>query len=141
MQTFLMKRIAMSLRTLIAVGLAAMAAFGAAGAAMADEEDSVGAIASGKDQIQVSGNGHQRSFPCEGRRAIIEGTDNVITFTGVCSALEVSGSGNSVTIQLAPKAPLTVEGVNNSVRWQSAAEPKKNISGVNNKVVKMSGKG
>ncbi|MFB9245059.1 DUF3060 domain-containing protein [Massilia antarctica] len=135
-----MKRVDMSFRASFILGLAAMAAFGTAGVAMA-EEDSVGAVASGKDKIQISGNGHQGSFPCEGRRAVIEGTDNVITFTGVCSALEVSGSGNSVTIQLAPKAPLTVEGVDNSVRWQSTAEPKKSISGVNNRVVKMAGRG
>lgn len=130
----------MSLRVLITLGMAAVAAFGAPGVAVADE-DSVGAVASGKDKVQVSGNGHRRSFPCDGRRAVIEGTDNVITFSGVCSALEVSGSGNSVTIQLAPKAPLTVEGVNNSVRWKSTAEPKKNISGVNNRVVKVPGGG
>lgn len=130
----------MSFRRFSALGFAVIAVFGACSAAVADDEDSVGAISSGKDKIQISGNGHQRSFPCDGRRAVIEGTDNVITFTGVCSALDVSGTGNSVTIQLAPKAPLSVEGVNNSVRWQSTAEPRKNVSGVNNRIVKAAGR-
>jgi hypothetical protein len=130
----------MSFRTCSTWGFAVIAAFGACSAAVADD-DSVGAISSGKDKIEISGNGHQRSFPCDGRRAVIEGTDNVITFTGVCSGLEISGTGNAVTIQLLPKAPLSVEGVDNSVRWQSTAEPRKNISGVNNRVVKIPGRG
>jgi hypothetical protein len=127
-------------RTFSTLGFAVIAAIGVCSAAVADE-DSVGAISSGKDKIEISGNGHQRSFACDGRRAVIEGTDNVITFTGTCSGLDISGTGNSVTIQLAPKAPLNVEGVNNSVRWQSSAEPKKNISGVNNRIVKVPGRG
>ncbi|NHZ43999.1 DUF3060 domain-containing protein [Massilia aquatica] len=126
----------MSFRTLSTFGFAVIAAIGACGAALADEDTS-GTTSSGKDKIEVSGNGHQRSFACDGRRAIIEGTDNVITFTGVCSGLEISGTGNSVTIALVPKAPLSVEGVNNSVRWQSSAEPRKNVSGVNNRIVKI----
>lgn len=126
----------MSFRTLSAFGFAVIAAIGACGTAFADDDTS-GTTSSGKDKIEVSGNGHQRSFACDGRRAVIEGTDNVITFTGVCSGLEISGTGNSVTIALVPKAPLSVEGVNNSVRWQSSAEPRKNVSGVNNRIVKI----
>ncbi|NHZ63292.1 DUF3060 domain-containing protein [Massilia genomosp. 1] len=129
----------MSFRPFSTLCFAAIAAVGACNVALADDDTS-GTTSSDKDKIEVSGNGHQRSFPCEGRRAVIEGTDNVITFTGVCSGLEVSGTGNSVSIQLTPKAPLSVEGVNNSVRWQSSAEPRKNISGVNNRVVKVPGR-
>lgn len=130
----------MSFRTFSVWGFAVIAAVAASGAAVADD-DSVGSVSAGKDKIEVSGNGHQRTFPCDGRRVIIEGTDNVITLTGVCAALELSGTGNSVTIQLLPKAPLSVEGVDNSVRWQSSAEPRKSISGVNNRIVRMSGRG
>lgn len=130
----------MMIRTLSAVGFAAIAAACAAGSAFAND-DATGTTSAGKDKIEISGNDHQRSFACDGRRAVIEGNDNVITFTGVCSALNISGTGNSVTIQLVPKAPLSVEGVDNSVRWQSTAEPRKNISGVNNRVVKIPGRG
>ncbi|NHZ32561.1 DUF3060 domain-containing protein [Massilia rubra] len=131
----------MSFRPFSTLCFAVIAAVGACNVALASDDDTSGTTSSDKDKIEVSGNGHQRSFACEGRRAVIEGTDNVITFTGVCSGLELSGTGNSVTIQLAPKAPLSVEGVNNSVRWQSSAEPRKNISGVNNRVVKVPGRG
>lgn len=129
----------MSFRSLSTLGFAVVAAVGACSAAFADDDTS-GTTSSGKDRIEVSGNGHQRSFACDGRRAVIEGTDNVITFTGVCAGLDISGTGNSVTIQLVPKAPLSVEGVNNSVRWQSTAEPRKKVSGVNNRIVKVPGR-
>lgn len=130
----------MSFRTLSTFGFAAIAAFGACATAFADD-DATGTTSAGKDKIEIAGNDHKRSFACDGRRAIVEGNDNVITFTGVCSALSISGTGNSVTIGLVPKAPLSVEGVDNSVRWQSTAEPRKNISGVNNRVVKVPGRG
>ncbi|RSZ55897.1 DUF3060 domain-containing protein [Massilia atriviolacea] len=129
----------MFFRTLSSCGFALIAAIGACGTAFADD-DATGTTSAGKDKIEISGNDHKRSFQCDGRRAIIEGNDNVITFTGVCSSLNISGTGNSVTIELAPKAPLSVEGVDNSVRWQSTAEPKKNISGVNNRVMKIPGR-
>ena len=96
----------------------------------------VGAIEVNSKQIAISGNGHQRSYPCNGRPAIVEGTDHVITFTGTCASLALSGVNNTVSVELASGGRLSVNGTDNQVRWRSRGEPRQDLSGVDNKVVR-----
>lgn len=86
--------------------------------------------------IEISGVGHQRSVPCEGRDVVVDGVDHVLTFTGNCASLTLAGSGNKVVIDLKPGASIDVSGTNQSVRWRSAKPPKVSVAGVDNTVSK-----
>lgn len=116
------------LRTIALAGLAGLSAHGA----MA--EDAVGEINLDKEQIVISGNGYVRTFPCDGRRVIIEGTQHNITLTGTCASLEMNGAESKVTLALAPKAVMVVAGIQQTVNWRSTGEPQQRISGVGHKI-------
>ena len=58
----------------------------------------------------------------------------VITLTGTCASLDVSGAANTVTVTLAPGAPLTVAGSGQKVHWRSSGEPRQDFSGVDNDI-------
>lgn len=94
----------------------------------------VGVIEVTRQLIDVSGNGHRRTFPCEGRHVVIAGSDHVITLTGVCASLDVSGANNAVTATLAPGAALTVAGSEHRVNWRSSGDPRQDFSGVENTI-------
>jgi len=97
----------------------------------------VGAVDIGPDLIEVVGDGHHRTIPCEGRAVAVAGVNHVLTFTGECASLEVVGSNNQVTVQLAAGAPLSVAGTNHTVRWKSSAPPRLSVEGVNNRVERL----
>lgn len=59
----------------------------------------------------------------------VAGADHVITLTGTCASLDVSGNNNTVSATLAPGAPLVVAGSEHRVRWRSTGEPRTDISG------------
>lgn len=113
-------------------GLTFLAAATASGTAFSAE--AVGPIETDSKVISVAGNGHQRTFPCNGRKVIIHGSEHVITLTGVCSGLELTGVDNTVTIALTPNAVLEVAGTGQKVQWASSGEPRQSISGVDNKI-------
>ena len=94
------------------------------------------AAGSPKSPIEISGVEHQRSIDCDGRDVIVDGVDHVLTFTGACASLTLSGSGSKVTIDLKPGAAVEVNGTGQSVRWRSAKPPKVNVSGIDNSVSK-----
>jgi hypothetical protein len=96
--------------------------------------EGIGPVLVDAKQISVNGNGHKRSFPCNGRALIVEGTDHVVTTTGVCSSVEVTGANNSVTAEVAPKGKLIVAGTLHKVEWKSTGEPVQDMSGVDNQV-------
>jgi len=96
----------------------------------------VGSIIVNDKQVSISGNGYQRTYPCNGRPASVEGTDHVITFTGPCASLEINGVNNTVNVELAPGARLAVNGTENQVRWRSRGEPRQDLGGIDNKVVR-----
>lgn len=98
------------------------------------QTEGVGAIELDAKQIEVSGTGHQRSFPCNGRKVVVEGSNHVITLTGECASLEVSGAHNSVTVNLAPQSTLDVSGASHTVVWSSKGEPKQDVSGAGHKI-------
>ena len=89
-----------------------------------------------KAPIEISGVEHQRAIDCEGRDVVVDGVDHVLTFTGACASLTLSGSGSKIVIDLKPGALVEVNGTDQSVRWRSAKPPRVNISGVDNSVSK-----
>lgn len=116
------------LPTMAVAGVLALSAHGA----MAD--DAVGEIIANKEEISIAGNGYVRTFPCDGRRVTIEGTQHNITLTGTCASLEMNGAENKVTLALAPKAVMVVAGIQQTVNWRSTGEPQQRISGVGHKI-------
>ncbi len=96
-----------------------------------------GSVEVNAQSITVSGIGHQGTFPCEGRKLVVEGTDHVVTATGVCSQVEVSGTTNKVDVAIAPKGKLEVAGTDHVVRWKSTGEPRREVSGIDNKIIRV----
>lgn len=94
------------------------------------------AAGSPKGPIEISGVEHQRSIECDGRDVAVNGVDHVLTFTGACASLSVSGSGNKIVIDLKPGAVVDVNGTDQSVRWRSPKPPKVSITGIDNSVSK-----
>ena len=116
--------------------ISVVTAMQSASARVGDDDQGVGSIEVNSKQIYISGQGYHRSFPCNGRPAIVEGTGHVITLTGTCASLEVTGMGNKVTAELVPGAALVVAGSGQTIRWRSRGEAKQDLSGINNKVVR-----
>lgn len=112
-------------------GLTLLAMAAASGAAWSGP---VGSVETDSQTITVEGNGQHRTFPCNGRKVIVQGTQHVVTLTGVCSGLELDGVDNTVTITLAPNARLEVAGAGQTVQWASSGEPRKSVSGIGNKI-------
>lgn len=125
----------MRIKTIVC-GLGAGLALAVATGAMAQDKG-VGEIAVQKESIEVTGNGHQRTFPCNGRKVLVSGSQHVLTFTGVCSSVEIAGAESKVTVQVAPTGSLAVSGVSNQVNWQSTGEPRQNIAGAEHKIVRV----
>lgn len=96
-----------------------------------------GPIVTDSKQIAVAGNAHHRSFPCNGRSLSVEGSDHVITTTGVCASVAVAGANNTVTAEVAPKGKLLVAGTLHKVKWKSTGEPDQALAGVDNKVERL----
>lgn len=96
-----------------------------------------GPILTDSKRILVNGNAHKKDFPCNGRTLVVEGSDHVITTTGVCAGLAVTGANNAVTAEVAPKGKLLVAGTLHKVKWKSTGEPEQDLSGIDNKVERM----
>ena len=101
------------------------------------QQSGVGAIEVGDKVISVSGQGHRRSFPCNGRKLEVMGSGHVISTTGECTYVEVTGADNTVDVAIAPKGTLEVAGSNHTVRWKAASEPKQDISGADHKITRV----
>lgn len=124
--------------TLRAMGLGLALAVSTGAQAQAQAQDKgVGAISVQNDLIEVTGNGHHRTFPCNGRKVLISGTQHVLTFTGVCSSVEIAGAEHKVAVQVAPTGTLGVYGVSQQVNWQSTGEPKQEVGGADHKIVRV----
>lgn len=101
------------------------------------EPAGVGAIELNDKIISVSGIGQHRSFPCNGRKLEVSGSGHVISTTGECSYVEVTGADSIVDATIAPKGTLEVAGSNHKVRWKSAGEIKQDISGSEHKITRV----
>lgn len=100
------------------------------------QPQAIGAIEVNDKLISVSGNGHQRSFPCNGRKLEVVGSDHVITTTGECAHVDVSGANNTVNTVIQAKGTLEVAGSEQKVNWKSAGEVKQEITGYGHKIVR-----
>lgn len=89
-----------------------------------------------KGPIEVSGVEHQRTIDCDGRDVVISGVDHVLTITGACASLTLSGSGSKIVIDLKPGASVEVNGTDQSVRWRSPKPPRISVTGIDNDVSK-----
>ncbi|MDR7299326.1 MULTISPECIES: DUF3060 domain-containing protein [Roseateles] len=97
----------------------------------------VGAIEVNDKVISISGNGHQRTFPCNGRKLEVMGSDHVVTTTGECSHVDVSGANNTVNTAIQAKGVLEVAGANQKVNWKAAGEIRQEISGSDHRIVRV----
>ncbi len=48
------------------------------------------------------------------------GSHNALTITGLCSGIELAGSGNKIAIQFGAGAKIEFVGSNNVITWTSA---------------------
>jgi hypothetical protein len=101
------------------------------------EQDGMGSIELNDKLINVAGIGHHKTIPCNGRRLEVAGSGHVITTTGECSFVEVTGTDISVDVGIIPKGTLVVAGSGNQVRWKAAGEIKRDISGVGHKITRV----
>jgi hypothetical protein len=116
--------------------LASVAALSFASNAYA-KQDEAGSLELTDKIISVGGSGYHRSFPCNGRKLEVAGTGHVITTTGECSHVDVSGAGNTVAVAVAPKGSLEVSGANQTIQWKSSGEIKQDISGTGHKITRL----
>jgi hypothetical protein len=72
------------------------------------------------NQAGFLNSGQTATLDCNQGKAEIMGSNNVLTITGKCSALELAGSGNKITIQLGTSSKIDFVGSGNSIAWTSA---------------------
>ena len=101
------------------------------------EDEGTGAVELSDKLISVSGIGYHKTFPCHGRKLEVSGSGHVITTTGECSYVEVTGADNTVDVAIAPKGTLEVAGSSHTVRWKALAQPKQDISGSGHKITRV----
>ncbi|MGW8392888.1 DUF3060 domain-containing protein [Pseudoduganella sp. HUAS MS19] len=101
------------------------------------QEDAVGEIEVTDKLINISGSGHQRSFPCDGRKLEVVGSGHTVTTTGVCSEVEILGVGNTVTVEVKPKGRLAITGTDHTVRWKSEGKIAQSVTGTGHSVTRI----
>lgn len=90
------------------------------------------------DKISISGVEQQVTTECDGKAVSVSGTTNIITLTGYCPRVTVTGTNNKVSIEKTVR--ITVSGASNIITYQEAVNRKNAIiskSGVNNSVRKL----
>ncbi len=103
------------------------------GAAQAES----GSVEVNDKTISVSGSGYKRTFPCNGRQLEVAGSGHVISTTGECSSVDVSGAENTVDVVISPQGTLAVSGTSNTERWKSSGKIKQDVSGADHKVARV----
>lgn len=100
------------------------------------QSGAVGAVEVNDKVISISGHRQQRTLPCNGRKLEVMGSDHVITTTGECSHVDVSGAGNTVNTALRTGGTLEVAGSSHQVNWKADGEVKQDITGYDHKIVR-----
>lgn len=93
-----------------------------------------------KGTLEINGSSKKLTAKCEPKTTVkINGSAHVITLTGECARIELSGSSNTVTAEAV--GFIEVSGANNSIVYKSGlkkdVKPKIKTSGVGNKVSKL----
>ncbi|MBV8335639.1 MAG: DUF3060 domain-containing protein [Alphaproteobacteria bacterium] len=88
------------------------------------------------NQAGFLSSGQTARLDCNGGKAEIMGSNNKLTITGRCSALDLAGSGNTITIEFAAGATVQFVGSGNTITWTSVdgKAPKITYIGSNNMV-------
>jgi hypothetical protein len=100
-------------------------------------DDAVGEVEINDKLISISGSGHQRTLACDGRKLEVVGTDHVVTATGVCSSVEITGVGNTVNVAVQPKGRLDIVGTDHKVNWKSEGKISQSVSGIGHKITRV----
>lgn len=74
------------------------------------------------DPVVVASAGTTRTVACTDNDAQINGSRNVITFSGRCTGLQIRGDSNLVSIALTGHAPIDIEGTRNRVRYTTSQD-------------------
>lgn len=85
--------------------------------------------------IQVKGNGMTETRDCGDQTAVVDGTNNVVTFTGSCPSVAVWGTGNRVGIEAVDR--IVVAGSGHAVTYGHGVRligPNVHINGSGNSV-------
>lgn len=93
-----------------------------------------------KGTLEINGSSKKLNAKCEPKTTVkINGSSHVITLTGECGRIELSGAGHTITAEAV--GFIEVSGANNTVVYKSGlnkdAKPKIKVSGVGNKVSKL----
>ena len=123
-----MKLTLLALASVVALSIAPLASAG---------QSETGTVELGEKTISIDGVGFRRTIPCNGRKLEVAGSGHVITTTGECSNVEVSGTGNTVDFAIAPKGTFEVSGATQTIRWKSSGDVKQSISGVGHKITRV----
>ena len=86
------------------------------------------------NQVGFLNSGQTATLDCHGGAAQIMGSANVLTISGKCSALNVAGSGNRISIEFAPGSAISLAGSQNAISWTSTdgKPPKISVVGSGN---------
>ncbi len=103
-------------------------------ATQAHASGGIGPIELNDSVIDISGADYHKTYPCNNRDVMIAGSKHVITLTGTCRSLDISGAENMVTLTLAPGAKMTVSGSRQVVKWRSTRQPISDISGIEHQI-------
>ena len=92
------------------------------------------AAAQAGNQVGFIRSGQTATFDCHGGAVQILGSANVLTISGKCSALNVAGSENRITIEFAPGSAMSLAGSKNAIAWTSTdgKPPKISVAGSGN---------
>lgn len=93
-------------------------------------------VDSGDGTLEISGSGSKETHRCGPNTEVdISGASNVVTLTGECKRVSVSGSSNEVKVEAV--GSIDVTGTSNNVTWKRGlgkAKPKVSRTGIGNKV-------
>lgn len=99
---------------------------------------STASSAAGTADPAVNFAGSRATFAgnCNGRDAMLSGSDNTVTVRGSCRVFQIAGDGNRVLIDMAPGGTIKVYGRDNRVSWTSNSEPEVTAVGPGNIVTR-----
>ena len=89
------------------------------------------------EKLILKGMNENKTIACEGRRILANGTGNRYKFTGECSALLVSGVGQTITVEKVGR--INVNGTGNKITYAEGLdgkEPKVSNAGTGNSISK-----
>ncbi len=89
-------------------------------------------------QTEFNGAGQTSEIDCDGGTVMVEGASNTLTIHGPCTGLTLTGAGNKIRIDLAPKSVIRIEGADNEIHWSApgTARPQVRVTGAGNRVTR-----